>query len=82
MKTNIEFKRYIRGDLSLKKEIWFYSDEGYKGWWLNGKRHREDGPAIERSDGSKEWWLEGCWYQEEKEYWEALEKYKREKNIK
>jgi len=27
--------------------------------------------------------LEGCWYQEEKkEYWEALEKYKREKNIK
>jgi len=23
--------------------------------------------------------LEGCWYQEEKEYWKALEEYKRNK---
>ena len=27
--------------------------DGYKEWWLNGKRHRVDGPAIERYDGSK-----------------------------
>jgi hypothetical protein len=24
---------------------------------LNGKRHREDGPAVEYADGSKEWYL-------------------------
>ena len=28
-------------------------------WYLNGKLHREDGPAVERSNGDKEWWLNG-----------------------
>ena len=27
-------------------------------WYLNGKRHREDGPAIEWANGSKSWWLD------------------------
>ena len=33
--------------------------DGYKSWCLNGKRHREDGPATEYSDGSKYWSLNG-----------------------
>jgi hypothetical protein len=33
--------------------------DGYKSWYLNGKRHREDGPAIEWSGGNKEWYLNG-----------------------
>jgi len=33
--------------------------DGTKVWWLNGKLHREDGPAIEWSNGTKEWWLNG-----------------------
>ena len=32
---------------------------GTKEWWLNGKLHRTDGPAIEWNDGDKEWWLDG-----------------------
>ena len=32
-------------------------DNGNKYWLLNGKLHREDGPAIERADGSKSWFL-------------------------
>jgi hypothetical protein len=28
-----------------------------KQWWLNGKFHREDGPAIEYPSGTKEWYL-------------------------
>ena len=28
-------------------------------WRLNGKHHREDGPAIERVNGYREWWLNG-----------------------
>lgn len=28
-------------------------------WFLNGKNHREDGPAIERFDGNHEWWKDG-----------------------
>ena len=30
---------------------------GSKVWRLNNKLHREDGPAIERSDGTKQWYL-------------------------
>lgn len=30
---------------------------GTKIWKLNGKLHREDGPAIEWADGRKEWWI-------------------------
>ena len=32
---------------------------GTKSWYLNGKYHREDGPAVESADGSKEWYLNG-----------------------
>jgi hypothetical protein len=32
---------------------------GTKCWLLNGKMHREDGPAIEYADGSKEWYING-----------------------
>ena len=33
--------------------------DGTKRWVLNGKLHREDGPAVERSNGSKFWYLHG-----------------------
>jgi len=34
-------------------------------WLLNGKYHREDGPAIEYPDGSKTWWLNGRLHRED-----------------
>jgi len=30
---------------------------GDKEWFLNGERHREDGPAAEYSNGDKYWYL-------------------------
>ena len=30
---------------------------GNKRWRLNGKFHREDGPAIEYADGTKHWYI-------------------------
>ena len=33
--------------------------DGTKEWWLNGNRHRTDGPAWEGADGSKSWFLNG-----------------------
>ena len=30
---------------------------GNREWFLNGNRHREDGPAIEYSDGTRCWYL-------------------------
>ena len=34
-------------------------------WFLNGKYHREDGPAIECSSGSKFWFLNGKRHRED-----------------
>lgn len=34
-------------------------------WYLNGKLHREDGPAVERSNGIKEWYYHGELYRVE-----------------
>jgi hypothetical protein len=31
--------------------------DGYKAWYINGKRHREDGPAIKWNDGYKAWYI-------------------------
>ena len=33
--------------------------DGSKRWYLNGKCHREDGPAIEWANGSKYWYRNG-----------------------
>ena len=38
---------------------------GSKEWFLNGKRHREDGPANEWADGSKSWYLNGKLHRED-----------------
>jgi hypothetical protein len=40
----------------IKYEVKVYTN-GNKFWFLNGKRHREDGPAIEYNNGSKAWVL-------------------------
>ena len=45
-------------------QVRVYKD-GSKEWWLNGNRHREDGPAIERADGTKSWWLNGNRHRED-----------------
>ena len=41
-----------------------YAD-GSKAWYLNGKIHREDGPAFEYPDGSKVWYLNGELHRED-----------------
>ena len=38
---------------------------GNKYWHLNGKRHREDGPAYEGSNGNKAWHLNGKLHRED-----------------
>ena len=38
---------------------------GDKEWFLNGKRHREDGPAIESLNGDKWWHLNGNLHRED-----------------
>ena len=38
---------------------------GNKRWYLNGKLHREDGPAFEGADGTKHWYLNGKLHRED-----------------
>jgi hypothetical protein len=38
---------------------------GTKEWFLNGKLHREDGPAVEYPNGTKVWWLNGIRHRED-----------------
>lgn len=40
-------------------------DNGDKSWYLNGKRHREDGPAVEWANGDKLWCLHGKFHRED-----------------
>jgi len=40
-------------------------ENGNKYWFLNGKRHREDGPAVEWANGDKSWYLNGVSVTEE-----------------
>ena len=32
---------------------------GYQQWWVNGLRHRVEGPAVEFRNGHREWWVNG-----------------------
>jgi hypothetical protein len=43
-------------DLGNGVECTIY-EGGDKYWYLNGKQHRTDGPAIEYSNGDKSWYL-------------------------
>jgi len=40
-------------------------EDGIKQWFLNGERHREDGPAIEYADGDKSWYRNGKLHRED-----------------
>ena len=79
MKATITFKRYIKNDPLLMKEIWF-NTFGTKYWYLNGLLHREDGPAAEYWNGTKRWRLNGKDLFSEKDYLEALKEYKLNKS--
>jgi len=40
-------------------------EHGDKYWYLNGKQHRVDGPAVEWADGSIFWYLNGLRHRED-----------------
>ena len=56
----------------------FSSITNFKCWYINGQRHRTDGPAIEYANGDKFWYLNGqlhridgpaVEYEDHMEYW-------------
>ena len=49
----------------MNKDGLTIDEYGTKHWYLNGKYHRTDGPAIEYTDGTKCWYLNGVKLSEE-----------------
>ena len=52
----------------MSKEITYkvvVDANGYKFWYINGKLHREDGPAIEWANGYKFWYINGKLHRED-----------------
>jgi hypothetical protein len=41
------------------------SPDGTQFWYKDGKRHREDGPAIIWPDGYQSWWKDGKLHRED-----------------
>ena len=52
------------------------NDYGNKEWYLNGKVHREKGPAVEGEDGYKAWFLNGKLHREDGPAIEGINGYK------
>jgi hypothetical protein len=42
---------------NTKKNGWFGNDEFFKTFYVNGKRHCEDGPAVVCGSGARHWFL-------------------------
>jgi len=51
--------------MNNKQPICKVDERGTKRWYLNGKLHREDGPAVEYPDGSKYWYINGKYHRED-----------------
>jgi hypothetical protein len=66
----------IKMDKEFEKNV---RENRYTTYRLNGRLHREDGPAVEWTNGDKHWWVDGLRHREDgpaieysdgtKEYW-------------
>jgi len=51
------------------------NETGVKCWYQNGKRHRDDGPAVEHPTGIKVWWVNGKLHREDGPAYEGMNGY-------
>ncbi len=56
--------KYSNNNDPISPEMKLYRD-GTKFWYLNGKLHNENGPAIEFTNGNKEWRINGLLHRED-----------------
>ena len=69
--SEIVYKHVKR--LTNKGYEYIVNANGDKWWYLNGKCHRENGPAIEGANGDKFWYLNGKYYgKKEPDNWLCL----------
>ena len=61
---NGELKEEVK-EASIVESKMIVDEYGDKEWWVDGKRHREDGPAVEYVDGGKSWYRDGLLHRED-----------------
>jgi len=75
-KVDIEYSgsdyEYLNFNIDEEERIEYVN--GTKYWLLNGKYHRTDGPAVERSDGATKFWYLNDKEYSEKEFNEKVKK--------
>jgi len=61
---NISLKNYLNLSEKVKNNGSFcvFYELGGKDYYVNGKKHRENGPAVEYYNGIKDWYLNGLFY--------------------
>ena len=59
--THKATEKLITLELIMTYEV---DEKGVKRWKLNGKLHREEGPAVECPDGTQYWYLNGVLHRE------------------
>jgi len=57
-------KEYFNSNGELHGEVIEYAN-GDKEWYVDGKLHREDGPAVEWANGTKNWFLNDLLHRED-----------------
>lgn len=68
LKNNSGNMIVCEGVLSSKEGPAVHLKDGTKMWFLNGHRHRQDGPAIEYAHGDVEYYYEGRYFSSKEEY--------------
>jgi hypothetical protein len=48
-----------------KRNGWYTDKDGTRRHYHNGKRHREDGPAVIYPNGYQSWWINGLLHRED-----------------
>ena len=51
--------------------------DGTRRWFINGKFHREDGPAVEYTNGTKRWYINNKLHREDGPAYEGTDGTKR-----
>ena len=57
----------MKSKVKITKETYIWKNEDEDGviYYKDGKKHREDGPAVEMKDGSRQWFINGNLHRED-----------------
>lgn len=57
----------MKGKVRITNETYIWKNEDEEGviYYKDGKKHKEDGPAVELKDGTRQWFIDGNLHRED-----------------